>query len=49
MCWKWFSKFKSGNFNLSLAEHKKKIEDEEMEYLLDEDASQTQQVLSVFF
>ena len=45
-CQKWFARFKSGNFDLEDEERPgqpKKFEDEELEALLDEDPSQTQE------
>lgn len=48
-CQKWFARFKSGNFDLEDEERPgqpKKFEDEELEALLDEDPSQTQEELA---
>lgn len=48
-CQKWFSRFKSGDFNLEDDERPgqpKRFEDEELEALLDEDACQNQQDLA---
>ena len=45
-CQKWFARFISGNFGLEDEERPgqpKKIEDEELEALLDEDCCQTQE------
>ncbi|CAK9827111.1 Mariner Mos1 transposase [Anthophora retusa] len=48
-CKKWFQRFRSGNFDLNDAERSgtpKKVEDEELEQLLNEDSCQTQQELA---
>ncbi|CAK9811516.1 Mariner Mos1 transposase [Anthophora quadrimaculata] len=48
-CEKWFQRFHSGNFDLNDAERSgtpKKLEDEELEQLLNEDPCQTQQELA---
>ena len=48
-CQKWFARFKSGNFDLEDEERPgepKKFENEELEALLDEDPSQTQEELA---
>ena len=48
-CQKWFARFKSGDFGLEDEEcpgQPKKIEDEELEALLDEDCCQTQEELA---
>ena len=47
-CQKWFARFKSGDFGLEDEEchgQPKKLEDEELEALLDEDCCQTQEEL----
>ena len=51
-CQKWFERFKSGDFGLEDEERPrqpKKFEDEELEALLDEDCSQTQEELAESF
>lgn len=48
-CQKWFARFKSGNYGLEYGERPgqpKKFEDEELEELLSEDSSQTQEELA---
>jgi len=48
-CFKWFKKFKSGDFNVRNEERgkpPKKFEDSELQALLDEDDTQTQQQLA---
>ena len=48
-CQKWFARFKSGDFGLEDEERPgqpKKLEDEELEALLDEDCCQTQEELA---
>ncbi|CAK9825563.1 Mariner Mos1 transposase, partial [Anthophora retusa] len=48
-CKKWFQRFRSGNFDLNDAERSgtpKKVEDEELEQLLNEDPCQTQHELA---
>ncbi|CAK9829793.1 Mariner Mos1 transposase [Anthophora retusa] len=48
-CKKWFQRFRSGNFDFNDAERSgtlKKVEDEELEQLLNEDPCQTQQELA---
>ena len=50
-CQKWFARFQSGNFGLEDEERPgqpKKFEDEELEALLDEDCSQTQEELAEY-
>lgn len=49
MCYEWFSKFKSGDFDVRNEERgrpSKKFEDAELEALLDEDDDQTQEQLA---
>ena len=49
-CYRWFERFQSGDFNLEDKERPgqpKKIEDEELQALLDEDPCQTQQELAL--
>ena len=51
-CQKWFTRFKSGDFGLEDEERPgqpKKLEDEELEALLDEDCCQTQEELAESF
>ena len=48
-CQKWFARFKSADFGLEDEEHPgqpKKVEDEELEALLDEDCCQIQEELA---
>ena len=50
-CQKWFARFESGDFDLEDEERPgtpNKFEDEELEALLDEDCSQTQEELAEF-
>lgn len=49
-CQEWFQRFKSGDFNVNDKEHgkpPKNFEDEELQALLDEDATQTQEQLAI--
>ena len=48
-CERWFQRFKSGDFNVIDKEHEnrpKKFEDGELQALLDEDDTQTQQMIT---